>query len=626
MKSTLIAFTATCCSLALVGCQEYDFGYTSKEIFKGAYERNFTDRYGAIDPDETWDLSDAGGRRGHAGALTRARVGYVSVASNDGWYYVENNTLDWMKGQLPESANSKHKVNSFAMNWTKGVEFEIIPIYEGYATASWDLHMVIQDVNGTTTDKVVWSKAQDLQIKINRNLSWTPSLSESQEKSISVYFLNEFAPRIWAWNEEKGKTGTYYTGADQHANRPSMDIELGNANNKKIWEYTFKANPDASYVNPAKVQFSYGNNEFEGDFVNNGLYEIVNGNLVLKTILTQNSEWSGFMDGDDGKYASAFRSKPIRVSAKFDGTYSTGSQVSFYLKVTRAASYGDFNRVGDEMKSENRMIALLTNCPKPSNIPSTYTTYILGCEDSNGNNSDWDYNDCVFLLTGYLPEPVILQAQTVFKVEKRYMVEDLTSTGDFDFNDIVIDVKQETTVNYNVNSETNVRTETSRVTKQYAKIAYLCGTVPICAKVGNYRFPLVTAPANQEQSRKQLRGESVSNVEWGVGNVKTSLYSPMDEWKEITGWNPDANNVSIYVCWDGSKATQVEIGSLAGSANVSQVIGSEQVWTSTFPARGSVPYIIATNIADAPSDECVDISENDWWKDYFEWSAPSLAK
>lgn len=617
MQTKIVAATIACCSIVLVGCQEYDFDFSSEEIFRGAYERNFTDCFGEIDPDETWDLSNAGGRRGHSGAATRARAEYESVASSDGWYYVQDGTLSWMKQQLPEQTNSKSKINAFAMTWTKGVEFEIVPIYEGLATSSWDLHMVIRDVDGTTTDQVVWTKAQDLQVKgINRYYTnWTPTLTSAQEKSISVYLLNENAPRIWAWNNEAGKTGSYYTGVADWENRPTLNTSLGNCGDKKVWEYTFNADPDASYVNPAKLQFSYGNNKYEADFVNNGCYELVNEKLVLKSILTQSSEWSGFLDTDDGANASAFRSKPIRVSTKFTGNYTTGSQVSFYLKVTRAASASGYNSVGDEMKSENKMIALLTNCPQPSNIPSNYTTYILGCEDSSGSSSDWDYNDCVFLLTGYLPEPVVITDKAEFKVEKRYMVEDLTATGDFDFNDIVIDVKQVTTVNYSVNTETNVRTETSRTTKQQARIAYLCGTVPITAQVGNYQFPLITSPSNHEQSIKQLKGEGPSNPEWGMGNETTFPYEPMEGWIDITGWEPDNNNISIFVCWDGKQTTQVKTDS--------QIAGGSQVWTSTFPERGNVPYIIATNISDEISGELQDISETSWWKDYFEWSSPT---
>ena len=78
--------------------------------------------------------------------------------------------------------------------------------------------------------------------------------------------------------------------------------------------------------------------------------------------------------------------------------------------------------------------------------------------------------------------------------------------------------------------------------------------------------------------------------------------------------DPDANNISIYVCWDGSKATTLQ--------NATSINGGSKVWTSTFPEHGTVPYIIATDVTDKWTKECVDINEETWWKDHFLWSSP----
>lgn len=79
--------------------------------------------------------------------------------------------------------------------------------------------------------------------------------------------------------------------------------------------------------------------------------------------------------------------------------------------------------------------------------------------------------------------------------------------------------------------------------------------------------------------------------------------------------DPDANNISIYVYWDGSNATKLE--------NPTSIDGGSKVWTSTFPKRGTVPYIIATNIDDDYTGECQDISETSWWQSHFRWSSPT---
>ena len=96
----------------------------------------------------------------------------------------------------------------------------------------------------------------------------------------------------------------------------------------------------------------------------------------------------------------------------------------------------------------------------------------------------------------------------------------------------------------------------------------------------------------------------------------------MDNWVTITGWDPDANNISIYVCWNGSEPT-IPDDATSIPDDATSIVGSSAVWTSTFPTRGSVPYIIATNIDDPVTEECEDIDKTGWWQDYFRWSKPT---
>lgn len=257
------------------------------------------------------------------------------------------------------------------------------------------------------------------------------------------------------------------------------------------------------------------------------------------------------------------------------------------------------------------------------NIPEGYKTYILGVEDMtiNSNGCDKDYNDIVFLIAGKVPDPVYYTPKPYEKeTKKRYMCEDLTGTGDFDFNDIVIDVCQTYKKTFKPTTADSKVYEVDKVTiTQKAKVSWLCGTVPITAKVGNYQFPLITNPSDPDQSIDQLHSnENNYNAgTWFSGSGTTNGYCPMegeDDWVTITGWDPDANNISIFVCWDGSKATTLK--------DATSIEGGSKVWTSTFPSRGSVPYIIATNIGDDWTEECQDINEKKWWKSHFLWSSP----
>jgi len=59
MKSTTILclLLATGATL-LTSCQDEEFGYSTKEVQDGLYARNFTDMFGAVDPNHTWSTAD----------------------------------------------------------------------------------------------------------------------------------------------------------------------------------------------------------------------------------------------------------------------------------------------------------------------------------------------------------------------------------------------------------------------------------------------------------------------------------------------------------------------------------------------------------------------------------------
>ena len=325
-----------------------------------------------------------------------------------------------------------------------------------------------------------------------------------------------------------------------------------------------------------------------------------------------------FANNSDGSFAARFRSKP-ELSTTFLGgrDFPTGSKVLFYLQIIGQGIEG--TPQDKKQFSDERQMTLL-ECPRPSNIPDGYKTYILGVEDETitSNTCDKDYNDIVFLIAGKVPDPVYYTQDDYVKVtEKRYMCEDLTNTGDFDFNDIVIDVRQTYTKTFRPSTDPEVFEVANETTTQVAKVSWLCGTVPLTAQVGDYQFPLITDPSNQEQSKAQLSNSNYdySNCSWFSGSGTTEGYCPMTDWVTITGWNPDANNISIYVCWDGSNATTLE--------NATSIEGGSKVWTSTFPERGTVPYIIATDVTDPVTEECQDIVETTWWKSHFLWSSPT---
>jgi len=247
----------------------------------------------------------------------------------------------------------------------------------------------------------------------------------------------------------------------------------------------------------------------------------------------------------------------------------------------------------------------LINIPSDSiDVPEGYQKWLLGCEDAmHSSVCDWDYNDVVFLIAGKVTEPIYKEGEVERTIEKRYMVEDLTGYADFDFNDIVVDLKETYKLKYKKDEWDGVITwDTTRYNrKQVATIKHLCGTVPMQVKIGNYSLPKITNPVDQEQTKKELAGETVdAKTFWENPDQRKvgSGWSPNASF-ELTNlnWNVDRNNLSVSVWTNKEGDTQ--------SANYTP-------WTATFPAAGKVPYIIATDVKREWLPEMTNATQ-EWW-------------
>ena len=163
--------------------------------------------------------------------------------------------------------------------------------------------------------------------------------------------------------------------------------------------------------------------------------------------------------------------------------FPVGANMYFYLDVTVSGSgdwggkYHEMNNVGAHESSLKGQMLALQNVPRPANIAEDNEVMIIGCEDADLKDSDWDCNDVVFLVYG----------KTVPKPIKIYMIEDLGATDDFDFNDIVVDVTEIRTIypTY-TNGVVTKWTETSK--RQEAVIRHLGGRLPFILKIGNKEY------------------------------------------------------------------------------------------------------------------------------------------
>ena len=156
-------------------------------------------------------------------------------------------------------------------------------------------------------------------------------------------------------------------------------------------------------------------------------------------------------------------------------------------------------------------------------------------------DQDGSYSDIICLVEDYIPPTPIV---------KRYLIEDLGSIGDFDFNDIVVDVKQE------VNGT------------QTATIRAMGGTLDFTLTIGNTSWTKRTDGALLDP---KVEITDMVNTKFGEVDYSKSIAT-----FTVTGWRPDDNNITVVVR-DLQLKEKTNIGTLE----------------ITFPKEGDVPMIVA---------------------------------
>lgn len=193
----------------------------------------------------------------------------------------------------------------------------------------------------------------------------------------------------------------------------------------------------------------------------------------------------------------------------------------------------------------------------------------IGIEDISAGAplpGDNDFNDLVLAVIGdpdVPQEKIITENKYEVKtcVPKRYMIEDLGSIGDFDFNDIVVDVEDYTVETHMVTYENGViKTDVVESTKSApskAIIRALGGTIDFELQIGDTKWK---------------KSESEYGVTTMYNTQGTIDYDKVLAEFEVTGWNASDNNISVTVTEK-----------------------SGRVFNITFPKEGTAPMIIAVD-------------------------------
>lgn len=289
------------------------------------------------------------------------------------------------------------------------------------------------------------------------------------------------------------------------------------------------------------------------------------GDIKYKT--SENGTWKSPGTGGDGmKDVYAVQAPTFTITG-----LTAGTKLEFYLRVwDNTTDYTFYKgslgwlKAPRFMSSLNKQMIALESAKKPAALSSDYDVTIIGCEDKavTGTGSDRDYEDLVVMMYGNPGPPVNHVNKRKVSTTKRYLIEDLGATNDFDFNDVVVDVSEVVwyQIYYKNNGLFDHETEISR--SQEAIIRAMGGTRNFTLKIGDTSW----SKSDSEYATTDMLNTGWNNTEINE-NAELAKFT-------VTGWDKDANNISI---------------------NVERQGGSHGYYTITFPKKGAVPMIIATN-------------------------------
>jgi len=478
-KSLLLIGSMAAMGAAFTSCAKenlYDSEFAAKQQ-NAEYEANFVKKYGAIDPNQTWDFASMKSVRSLPSTRSVAtRAGEtpeeVTVSfEGSSKITIEKGVIDWMHLYMPAGKDHTQVGSPFYSVATRQ-SFTVAPFYQGQASYFWELW-----VNIGGTEYKIWTKYQDLKYKT----------ADGEWHSLTT------------------------------AGVPAEAVQV------EAPTYTYKATAGAA------------------------LY------FFLKV-------WTG---GDSAHENDPEGYKAIKLSSL-----------------------------------DNNMRALqgVQGLERPAGVPEDNFISIIGCEDNNASGSDGDYEDLAFLFFG---PPTIRVDELEVSETKRYMMEDLGDTDDFDFNDVVVDVS-----NVYMNKVTwkeNIATgqmekvgeeEIPGTRHQEAIVRAAGGTLNFTLNIGGTTWTKSPTFPVKNMLNTGLNGTTV-------------YYSgPQSELAKFTiannAWNPEANNVSVTVYSEN------------GTTN------DEGVKTITFPKKGEAPKIIAVDPSVNWMKERQSVpggtgSEDDWW-------------
>ena len=299
-------------------------------------------------------------------------------------------------------------------------------------------------------------------------------------------------------------------------------------------------------------------------------------------------------DGNWHNLTGEVPSSAVEVEAPTYTYKATAEQhLYFYLKVWTGGSRTSDNPDKITSSLDKLMLGLEGAKQYMSlNVPEDNEVTLIGCEDNPTTGTDNDFEDLVFMVYGKPTPPIIPVDEIEITETKRYLMEDLGSTDDFDFNDVVVDVqnvwKQKIHLKYTDNGWEEDYKDPKVYDGQRAIVRAAGGIYNFTLKIGDTEW---------------VKGDNVNAsqmINTGWSNTTIDPDYEIDRFT-VTGWIPGDNNISLLV-------------PQKSGTNYTDVLQEIQ-----FPKAGDAPMIIAVDEAQGWMKERQSIpggtkdKPGDWW-------------
>lgn len=481
----------------LVGCQEYDFGVTSETFVKKEYAKNFEKAFGAVDPEQDWNLATRAVANVELGEDATVKIysesPLVTSAKLIANYQVENSRT--FEFDLPQG--------------TKDVYVQAVSKRGAIVSGYYDVVDGVVNVNSrqagaatraTGPCSTTVAAGDPTTLHVYYGSEWDSSLNEGYggwspvTKEIRMYSLNNVhAERSTPW-----KVGDYRKVLGKYTDANGIEqkgVFKETENNWLKWVKTGKLTGNVEYTmastSPVSVTFNYwytgtDNNSlayyyYTGERPN--VEDIVLYNLIpnatdagTESATDQNrveykqpaSGWTNY-----GRYTDLFTmaDETLVKGTTYDLVYFGGSEPSFDfpegIHIGFAVVQANSQSGVDKNNTDKCWFSYESMNPKAKDwgFQDNYDTYmptaatfrmgdikILGMEDWPDDLHDQgtddakggsDLNDLIFFAVGDFEEeiPDIDPDPVKYTQDWLLVYEDLGNSFDWDYNDVVLKVE-----------------------------------------------------------------------------------------------------------------------------------------------------------------------------------------